>query len=96
MVGRKCLADLRDRDTLLPVIRSLIRVRECLLPCGTRGEQGAGHGSWNELIPEVREARLSEGATPRRQGPGLGSYADIGSEDSEAVDWNPDSWPRLE
>ena len=72
-MGRKCLADLRDRDTRLPVILSLIRVRECLLPCGTRGEQGAGHGSWNELIPEVRDARLSEGATPSRQGGGLGS-----------------------
>ena len=42
MVGRKCLADLLDRDTRLPDIRSLILVRECLLACGVvRGEQGS-------------------------------------------------------
>ena len=97
MVGRKCLADLLDRDTRLPDIRSLILVRECLLACGVvRGEQGAGPASWKELIPEVREARLSEGAAPRRLPGGLSSYADIGSEEREAVDWKPDSWPRLE
>jgi len=61
LLATKFLADLLPREILLEESLLLSLVRELLLP-DTEGTGEWMEARWNELMPEVREAMLSDGA----------------------------------